>query len=129
MGKTKLDETYIYKIIKSALKCNSFDVAIGIKIPFLRVLFTVEPGRSLLQLVTTNCLRKWSEQFCSLRFVFFNIFFSRWREVEVCFMFIHFISFVCVHFFLLMPNVIKQLRYNLTRYIYEAYSKYLTKKI
>ena len=31
MGKTKLDETYI---VKSALKCNSFDVAISIKIPF-----------------------------------------------------------------------------------------------
>ena len=31
MGKIKLDETYI---LKSALKCDSFDVAIGIKIPF-----------------------------------------------------------------------------------------------
>ena len=53
MGKTKLDETYI---LKPALKCDSFDVAIGIKIPFLRVLVTIEPGRSLLQFVTTNCL-------------------------------------------------------------------------
>ena len=41
---------------KSALKCNSFDVAIGTKIPFFRVLVTIEPGRSLLQFVTTNCL-------------------------------------------------------------------------
>ena len=31
-GKIKLDETCIFKL---ALKCNSFDVVIGIKIPFL----------------------------------------------------------------------------------------------
>ena len=42
--------------LKSTLKCDSFDVAIGIKIPFFRVLVTIEPGRSLLQFVTTNCL-------------------------------------------------------------------------
>ena len=42
--------------LKSVLKCDSFDVAICIKIPFLRVLVTTEPGRSLLQFVTTNCL-------------------------------------------------------------------------
>ena len=36
--------------LKSALKYNSFDVAIGIKILFFRVLVTIEPGRSLLQL-------------------------------------------------------------------------------
>ena len=42
--------------IKSALKCDSFDVGIGIKISFFRVLVTIEPGRSLLQFVTTNCL-------------------------------------------------------------------------
>ena len=53
MGKTKLDETYIFKI---SIKCNSFDVAIDIKIQFFRVLVTIEPGRSLLQFVTTNCL-------------------------------------------------------------------------
>ena len=41
---------------KSALKYDSFDVAIGIKIPFFRVLGTIEPDRSLLQFVTTNCL-------------------------------------------------------------------------
>ena len=35
--------------LKSALKYNSFDVAIGIKIPFFRVLVTIEPGRSLQQ--------------------------------------------------------------------------------
>ena len=62
MGKTKLDETCIFK---SALKCNSFDVAIGIKIPFFRVLITIEPGRSLLQFVTTNCLiTYWFLEFC-----------------------------------------------------------------
>ena len=36
---------------------NFFDVFdIGIKIQFFRVLVTIEPGRSLLQFVTTNCL-------------------------------------------------------------------------
>ena len=54
MGKTKLDEIYIY--LKSALKCHSWDVTIGIKIPFFRVSVTIEPGRSLLQFVTTNYL-------------------------------------------------------------------------
>ena len=53
MGKTKLDETYIFNI---SIKCDSFDVAIGITIPFFRVLVTIEPGRSLLQFVTTNRL-------------------------------------------------------------------------
>ena len=42
--------------LKSALKCDSFDVAIDIKVQFFRVLVTIEPGRSLLQFVTTNCL-------------------------------------------------------------------------
>ena len=45
---------FIY--LKSALKCDSFDVTIGIKIPFFKVLVTIEPGRSLLQFVTSNCL-------------------------------------------------------------------------
>ena len=44
--------------LKSALKCDSFDVAIDIKIQFFRVLVTIEPGRSLLQFVTTNCLKQ-----------------------------------------------------------------------
>ena len=43
---------------KSALKCNSFDGTIGIKIPFFRDSVTIEPGRSSLQFVTTNCLEK-----------------------------------------------------------------------
>ena len=42
--------------LKSALKCYSLDVAINIKIPFFRILVNIEPGRSLLQFVTTNCL-------------------------------------------------------------------------
>ena len=42
--------------LKSALKCDSFDVTIGIKNQFFRVSVTIEPGRSLLQFVTTNCL-------------------------------------------------------------------------
>ena len=46
--------TFIY--LKSTLKCDSFDVSIYIKIQFIRVLVTIEPGRSLLQFVTTNCL-------------------------------------------------------------------------
>ena len=45
MGKTKLDETYIFK---SASKDDSFDVAISVNIPFFNVLVTIEPGRSLL---------------------------------------------------------------------------------
>jgi len=43
--------------LKSELKCDSFHVAINIKIQFFRVLVTIEPGRSLLQFVTTNCLK------------------------------------------------------------------------
>ena len=42
--------------LNSVLKCDSFDVAIDIKIQFFRVLVSIEPGRSLLQFVTTNCL-------------------------------------------------------------------------
>ena len=42
--------------LKSAWKCDSFDVAIGIKIPFFKVLVTIEQGRSLLQFLTTNCV-------------------------------------------------------------------------
>ena len=42
--------------LKSALKCDSFDVTIGIKIPFFRVSVATESGRSLLQFVATNCL-------------------------------------------------------------------------
>ena len=38
------------------LKCDSFDVTIGIKILFFRVSVTFGLGRSLLQFVTTNCL-------------------------------------------------------------------------
>ena len=38
--------------LKSALKCDSFDVIIGIKIPFFRVSVIIELGRSLLQFVT-----------------------------------------------------------------------------
>ena len=45
MGRTKLDETYIFKI---SIKSNSFDISIGIEIPFFRVSFSIEPSRSLL---------------------------------------------------------------------------------
>ena len=53
MGETKLDESFN---LKSALKCNFLYVTIGIITPFLRVLVTIEPGRSLLLFVKTNCL-------------------------------------------------------------------------
>jgi hypothetical protein len=43
MGITKLDETYIFKII---IKPNSFDASIGIKIPFFTVSVTIQTGRS-----------------------------------------------------------------------------------
>ena len=43
--------------LKSASKFDSFDVTIGIKIPFFRISVTIEPGRSLLQFVTTNYLK------------------------------------------------------------------------
>ena len=46
MGKTELDETYIFEI--SIKKFNSSDVSIDIKLRFLRVSDTIEPGRSLL---------------------------------------------------------------------------------
>ena len=49
--------------LKSALKCDSFDVAIDIKIQFFRVLVTIEPGRSLLQFVTTNCLIQFDRKY------------------------------------------------------------------
>ena len=42
--------------LKSAVQCNSFDATIGMKIPSFRVSVIIEPDRSLLQFVTTNCL-------------------------------------------------------------------------
>ena len=54
MGKTNLDETYMFKI---GIKYNSFDLTNGVKIPFFRVSANIEPGRSLLQFVTTKCLK------------------------------------------------------------------------
>jgi len=50
---TNLDESYIFKI---SIKIRFFNVTIGIKIPLFLVSVTTEPGRSLLQFVTTNCL-------------------------------------------------------------------------
>ena len=64
MGKTNLDETNIFK---STLKCDSFDVTIGIKIPFFLVSVTIETGRSLLQLVTTKYLKIWNFLFLARR--------------------------------------------------------------
>ena len=53
-GETKLDETYIFR---TSIKMRFFYVAIGIKIPSFRVLVTIEPGHSLLQFITLNCLK------------------------------------------------------------------------
>ena len=44
--------------LKPALKCDSFDVAIGIKIPFFRVSVTIEPGHALTQFVVLYNLCK-----------------------------------------------------------------------
>jgi len=44
--------------LKSESKYDSFDITIGIKTPFFRVSVTIEPGRSLLQFVTSNSLIK-----------------------------------------------------------------------
>ena len=59
MTKTKFDETYICKIkIKIGIEIMFFTLnKNSIEITFFRVSFTIEPGRSLLQFVTTNCLK------------------------------------------------------------------------
>ena len=51
MTKTEYDETYIFKIrfFFIFLLASKFRF-------FFRVSFIIEPGRSLLQFVTTNCL-------------------------------------------------------------------------
>ena len=49
MSKTKFDETYIFKI---SLKIRFFSYNNWYQISFFRVLFTIEPGRSLLQFDT-----------------------------------------------------------------------------
>ena len=57
MGKTKLDETYIFKIsIKMRFFWCRYWYQKIFRFSFFRVLVTIEPGRSLLQFVTTNCL-------------------------------------------------------------------------
>ena len=45
----------------SAWKSDSFDVYFSIQISFFRVSFTIEPGCSLLQFVTTNCYHELSD--------------------------------------------------------------------
>ena len=63
MGIADLALIYLKLIyLKSALKCDSFDVTIAIEILLFRVSVTIEPGRSLLQFVTTNCLKLTSEK-------------------------------------------------------------------
>ena len=54
--------------LKSALKCDSFDVDICIKIQFFRVLITIESGRSFLQFVTTNCLIQAAQTFLNFAY-------------------------------------------------------------
>ena len=58
--------------LKSALKCDSFDVTIAIKNFIFRVLVTVELGRSLLQFVTTNCLIKLEDKQYKQRYFISN---------------------------------------------------------
>ena len=56
MGNTKLNEFYIFGI---SIISWFFDVSIDIKIPFFRVLVTIDPSLQLapyLQLITTNWL-------------------------------------------------------------------------
>ena len=53
--------------LKLALKCDSFDVAIDIKIQFFRVLVTIEPGRSLLQIRYHELLKKYLVSLMSKR--------------------------------------------------------------
>ena len=67
--------------LKSALKYDSFDVAVDIKIQFFRVLVTIEPGRSLLQFVTTNCLKDIRNLQISLRseLLFSHVFITYMR--------------------------------------------------
>jgi hypothetical protein len=66
IGKIKLDETYIFEIRN---KSDSFDVSIGIKIPFFRVSVTIEPGCSLLT-VRYHELFDYSLVVISIRFKF-----------------------------------------------------------
>ena len=60
-----------------ALKSDSFDVTIGIEIPFFRILFTIEPGRSLLQFVTTSCLTNSKRLKC-----FHLSYFHKWKIIK-----------------------------------------------
>ena len=53
MGKTKLDETYIFRI---SIIMQFFRCSYSYQNFIFRVLITIELGRSLLQFVTTNCL-------------------------------------------------------------------------
>ena len=55
MGRTNFDDTYFFKI---NIKMRIFYVTNGIKIPFFRVSVAIEPGRSLLQFVTTYRLTR-----------------------------------------------------------------------
>ena len=55
-----------FRLFSKMRQIDSFGVTIGIKIPFYRVLVTIEPGRSLLQFVTTNCLKNVSKMNDSL---------------------------------------------------------------
>ena len=67
--------------LKSALKCDSSDATIGIKFRFFRVLVTIEAGRSLLQFVTTNCLKVVSGENYGVNFRRAE-FWLNWKEVD-----------------------------------------------
>ena len=65
MDKIKLDETYTFKI---CIKMRLFWRNYWYQNSIFRVLVTIEPGRSLLQFVTTNCLKETQYSFCSSEF-------------------------------------------------------------
>ena len=88
--------------LKSALKCNSFDEAIDIKIQFFRVLVTIEPGRSLLQFVTTNCLKVFLEPLiCVIISVRFKFQWYSLLSIEIIFpcLFFH-----CFFYIVILEN-------------------------
>ena len=85
--------------LKSALKCDSCDVAIGIKIAFFRVLVTIEPGRSLVQFVTKNFLISFSYDISFFHYFFIYVNQFNFKN------FIHYIHFTTLfHSYFILSN-------------------------
>ena len=115
MVKTKLDETYIFKIsIKMQFFwCNSWN-----QNSVFRVSVTIEPGRSLLQFVATNCLTKYVwNVFIFLTFINKplskpqrrNVSICRltWQPMVICFFFnkVYYYPFSLKFFFSLLSHI------------------------